>query len=611
MRWLIATQLEGWARTLGARDQFPGLVADLIRASSRDVLAMRFPSGDKGQVRGFDGHLVSGTASFNIPAGKSFWELGTNADYKAKANSDFEKRTAEVSKAEQSETTYVFVSPWTWDSSNLKGKLEDWITDCKAKSSWKDIQYIDGAALETWLEQRPAVSAWHARNTLEVRPVEGIRSTDEFWDHFSGQFGPRLTEEVLLCERDAFQQSIAGLMQPQNTVTLVADSPDEVVAFAIAAMRKSAPEIRLLFESRTLVADSVAAGRQLLGSDNLILLLLNDAARSPGQFLEFGSTLVPLGRQQRGGAAQTLTRPSGFALGTAMRSMGLDENRALTLARGSGRSLTVLARLIPGGASEDPEWVAKGPDLLPAILAGAWDSSNSFDREIVQIIAGGRGCSAVEGHARAFLRNPDPPLDLEGTVWKVRAPMDAFIRVGTLIGPEEVSRLREAMLSVFGRIEPEPNPEELALFAPRAPAGHSDWLKDGLATTLLLFAVWSVPAEVNLGTENGQEFANRILADIPGLGSDPRILTSLKNELPLLAEAAPDPLLSALERMLEGTGEAILPIFEATKGLLFASYSHTGVLWAAAETNNDKEPRTLSLSCPCCGGRMIIIETNH
>ena len=31
-----------------------------------------------------------------------------------------------------------------------------------------------------------------------------------------------------------------------------------------------------------------------------------------------------------------------------MRSMGLDENRALTLARGSGLSLTVLARLIPG-----------------------------------------------------------------------------------------------------------------------------------------------------------------------------------------------------------------------------------------------------------------------
>jgi hypothetical protein len=56
----------------------------------------------------------------------------------------------------------------------------------------------------------------------------------------------------------------------------------------------------------------------------------------------------PAGRQQRGRSAQTLTRPSGFALGTAMRSTGLDENRALTLACGSGLSLTVLARLIPG-----------------------------------------------------------------------------------------------------------------------------------------------------------------------------------------------------------------------------------------------------------------------
>jgi hypothetical protein len=409
MRWINANQLENWAQTVTARDQFPGLVADLIRASSQDTRTIRFPSGDKGQVRGFDGHLVSETAAFNIPVGRSFWELGTNADYRAKANSDFNKRTEEVSKAEQSETTYVFVSPWTWDSPDPKGKLENWIADHKANSSWKDIWYIDGSALETWLEHRPAVSAWHARNTLEVRPQEGVRSTDEFWHDFSGQFGPPLTEEVLLCERDAAaQQLIVGLLQPQNAITLVADSPDEVVAFAIAAMRKSAPDVRLFFESRTLVIDSIAAGRQLFATDNLILLLRNEAARSPGQFLAVGSTLVPLGRQQRGGGAQTLARPSGFAMGTAMKSMGLEENRALTLARGCGRSLTVLARLIPGGASDDPAWLVKGPDLLPAILAGAWDSANSFDREIVELISGGMTCSEVEGRVRAFLRNPRP-----------------------------------------------------------------------------------------------------------------------------------------------------------------------------------------------------------
>jgi hypothetical protein len=540
---------------------------------------MRFPNGDKGQVRGFDGYLESRTTSFNIPVGKSIWEFGTDADYKKKAMEEFVKRTKEVSKAEQAETTYVFISPWTWDSPNPKNKVEDWVVARKEESSWKDIRYIDGSVLEAWLDQRPAVSAWHARNTLKVSPVDGIRSTDEFWDHFSGQFDPRITEEVLLCERDGFRQSIEGLLQPGKSVTLVGDSPDEVVAFAIAAMRASPPDIRLLFEARTLVVDSIAAGRQLLGSDNLILLLLNDAARSPTQFQNFGSTLIPLGRQQRGGSQPTLTRPTGFAMGMAMRSMGLDEGKSLMLARGSGRSLTALARLMPGGASEEPQWVTRGQDLLPAILAGAWDSENSFDRDVIETIAGGTSYSAVEAHARGYLRNPDPPLDLEGTVWNVRAPMDAFIRIGTLVGRREAELLRAAMLAVFGRIEFEPNTER-SFFASAQAIGHSDWLKEGLATTLLLFTTWSEPAAINLGGETGQQFANRLLADIPGLGSDPRILTSLKNELPLLAEAAPDPLLAALERMLKGTGEAILPIFEKKDDLLFASYDHTGVLWA-------------------------------
>jgi hypothetical protein len=580
MRWIKAIQLEDWARSIPARDAFPGLVSDLIRASSRDVMSMRFPSGDKGQVRGFDGYLVSNASSLNIPLGKSIWEFGTNEDYRTKANSDFKKRTNEVSKADQADTTYVFISPWTWDSSDKKSKLEDWVAARKAESSWKEILYIDGSALETWLDDTPAVAAWHARNTLKISAVTGIRSTDEFWDHFAGQFEPRVTPEVLLCERDDYRQLIASLLQPESSVALVADSPDEVVAFAIAAMQASRPEIRLMFEARTLVVDSVAAGRELTGPGNLILLLRNDAATSPSQFQKFGSALVPLGRQQRGGNAPALPRPSGFAMGAAMRSMGLDEAKALMHARGSGRSLTALARLIPGGSFEDPKWIAKGQELLPAILAGAWDNGNALDREIIEMIAGGTAHSTVEGHARGFLRNPDPPLDLEGTIWKVRAPMDAFIRIGHLIGLDESSRLRDAMLAVFSRVEEEPDPEKQSFFPPRESTGHSDWLREGLATTLLLFATWSKEADINLGGQTGQQFADRLFGDIPSLASDPRILASLKNELPLLAEAAPDPLLSALERMLEGTGAAILPIFEEKKGFLYPSYNHTGLLWA-------------------------------
>jgi hypothetical protein len=272
MRWVTASQLEQWAPSNSAREALPKIVSDLILASSPDVTAIRFPSGDKGQVRGFDGVLVSEARGLNVPVGKSYWEIGTNHDYKAKAKKDFDKRTAEIPPAEQVDTTLVLVSPWTWDTSDPNNRIEDWIATCKGNSSWKDVLLIDGSGLETWFEQRPAVAAWHARRTLGVKPQEGVRSTEEYWQDFASRFNPMLTEQVLLCERDdVAQQLIQDLLQPSGIVSLVADSSDEVVAFAIAAIRKATEDVRRFLEARTLVVDNAAAGRQLLGNDNLVL----------------------------------------------------------------------------------------------------------------------------------------------------------------------------------------------------------------------------------------------------------------------------------------------------------------------------------------------------
>src|SRR5208282_1976585 len=124
-------------------------------------------------------------------------------------------------------------------------------------------------------------------------------------------------------------------------------------------------------------------------------------------------------------------------------------------------------------------------------------------------------------------------FDLEGSVWKVRAPMDAFVRVGPLIDAGQAARLREAMIKVFSAIEPDTDPDDVVSFTRPNPTGYSEWLRDGLATTFLLFAVWSRTAGVNLGAQAGQKFADGLLRDLPGLNSDPRVLTSLRNELPL------------------------------------------------------------------------------
>ncbi len=581
MQWIKTEDLDVWGRARTSETELPGLVADLIRATVPDITAMRFPSGEKGQIRGFDGHLESSVKVMNVPEGRSLWEFGTEPDYKSKAQRDFDKRSREVSPAEQRQTSWIFLTPFTWDSSRPDNKIEDWVRARRENSEWKDVCFIDGVQLEDWLACCPAVAAWHAKNTLKVAPQDGARSTDEFWEEFSNRFKPRLTEEVLLCERElATEQLLKALMGTAQQTSFIADSPDEVLAFAVASIRKAKPEVRLFLEARTLVIDTISAGRALRGKPSLSFLVRGEAAMSPGQFAVSVPTLVPLGRQQRVSSGIRLDRPTGFAMARALMTMGYSQSQAETLARGSGRSLAALARQIPGGASDEPVWMTDAELVLPAVLTGAWDASNELDREILQRLSGASDYDSYERRLRKFANDPDPPLDREGSVWKVRAPMDAFIHIGHLIGKDSLEALRPVLVEVFGQVRAEPDPNDLIDFAPAKSSRHSDWLREGLATTLLLIAAWSRQARLAIGLGDGQAFVNEVVSALPGLGTDPRLLSSLKDELPLLAEAAPDPLLAALERMLEGDGAAIRPIFEETEGLFAPVAHHTGVLWA-------------------------------
>jgi hypothetical protein len=70
------------------------MIADLVRASASDISSFRFPSGDKGQVRGFDGRLIAVGAPF-VPDGASIWEFGVGEGVK-KAEGDYTKRVGEL-----------------------------------------------------------------------------------------------------------------------------------------------------------------------------------------------------------------------------------------------------------------------------------------------------------------------------------------------------------------------------------------------------------------------------------------------------------------------------------------------------------------------------------
>ena len=178
MNIVTAKHLQSWADTLTAREELPGLVASLIRASCPSLQSYRFPSGDASQTHGFDGVAEVVEGNVFVPVGRSIWEFGAGKDYKAKAGKDYDKRTNELSQEERAKHTFIFVTPRIWDTD-----LEEWMRE-RSADGWLKVQVLDAVALEHWLAENPAVALPLARE-LAIIPPSGVRTVQDFWDEYA------------------------------------------------------------------------------------------------------------------------------------------------------------------------------------------------------------------------------------------------------------------------------------------------------------------------------------------------------------------------------------------------------------------------------------------
>jgi hypothetical protein len=589
VKWIHARHLETWAETVESRTRLSELVSSLVRASVSERSYVRFPTGDSAQLPGYDGTLVAKSTSPYVPDGNSVWEFGTESDYLEQANRNFDKRSSKPGAFDPADTSFVFASARTWKRSNPS--IHEWQQEKINQGPWKSVRFIDGVQLEAWLEESEAVAVRFATEVLEVMPPTGVRSTDQFWDEFSARFKPPLTEDVLLCGRaKQVAALLPQLMAPAGSYLLRADSPEEVIAFAIAAIRKADPDVRKYLESRTLIVDTPEAARSLMASKNLAFLVVPAVGALSGALSRRNPVLISVAREDsRSDSPDALRPPTAHDMSEALRSMGLSQEQAIQLARKASRRITVLGRLIPSASAPRPVW-AEDQDLVPALLLGGWNAESEEDRKIVCAIAGTNTYEQYEERLRKYLKANDSPLESEGSVWHLVAPVDAFTHLAHLIGGEHANRLRGACGIVFAEHDPalDSSGEERSysrLFGKTLT--HSRWLRDGLATTVLLFA--ALEDGTDLRIQNGaQSYVDGLVRALPGLHKDWRVMASLSAQLPLLMEAAPRPLLEALEQMLGGDGVNIRPIFRDTDPI-FSSSPHTGLLWALETVAWDPE----------------------
>src|SRR5919112_136845 len=177
MRLIETSNLKAWAGSKPAESRLPHVVKSLIYAVIQPE-KLRMPSGDAVWVPGFDGVVANGEENRFVPMGLSVWELGTDANFRGKANKDYTKRSKDKAedstdsnaarKFDRSQITFVFVTPHVW-----KDK-DDWETDRKADGNWKDVVVIDGIDLQEWLQAAPAVNLVFAAE-LGIVPEAGLQ----------------------------------------------------------------------------------------------------------------------------------------------------------------------------------------------------------------------------------------------------------------------------------------------------------------------------------------------------------------------------------------------------------------------------------------------------
>ena len=270
-----------------------------------------------------------------------------------------------------------------------------------------------------------------------------------------------------------------------------------------------------------------------------------------------------------------LPRVYRYDLQKALETCGLEHSKAGDYAGKAGGSLTVLKRLLsryPG--TTKPEWSrpSVAGALVPFLLAGSWEETTERDRLALERLSA-TPYDELASVAEQWLHAPDPPLTRVLSRLSLVSRDDSWFLLADALTQDHLRRFEQVAIDVLSEEDPAyelPTDQRWQAALHGKVLRHSQALRTGLSETLALLGGRPdlVPGRV--------AHVVRTLLD----GKDWKRWASLSPQLPLLAEAAPDAFLEAVERDLRRSNSALVKLFEQ-EGNAFLSFSpHTGLLWA-------------------------------
>ncbi|MGA8051636.1 MAG: hypothetical protein WCA09_15770, partial [Burkholderiales bacterium] len=385
--------------------------------------------------------------------------------------------------------------------------------------------------------------------------------------------------------------------ESDRILAIQTDSPEESVALVYAVINTLPTETkdRLLANALVITNDAQAAeyAHQPMREETEPLTILVPPAVSCANPLERARhrVVMAFGRKDPNARSLIIKRAlrSDFekALSASMKIPAAD---ATAQARACGCSVSIwrVWNLLRTAATGDqkPIWArddSVASRLVPATLLRSWDEDCEGDRNVVADLSGQK-YEDYRDSLQPYGACDDPHFERVGSVFNVVAPAVAFTLLGRLITPSHLTALERTVKTVFGEIEQDVSavwdapPDDTPRISKKPK--YSTWLRDGLAETLLgiAFLGEAQPSGALAQAGGGQAIVNRLVRALPGLGADPRIMASLRDQLPYLAEATPVPFVEALESLLQGDSTRLKPLFR-DRGFFGPTY-HAGLLWA-------------------------------
>lgn len=582
---ILSTDIEIWAGTIPARTGLPVFLRILVHSTGRGLSHVDFPGNNVGERHGWDGVVESNSATPWIALGKSVWEFGCDANPKSKVESDYETRTARTPINERKELHYVAVTPRRWD-----GKRK-WEKSRQAEGDWKSVRVMDASDLEQWTEQSIPAQIWMSKALK--KPTEGTESLDSCYVDWQADCDPRLDDAIFDESAKSaslvFEQWLTG--DEGKTLTIEADSTLEALAFLRACLGRSEVPTAQDHIDRCVVFTTSTAVKNLVTSNSAIIPVLPTSETQAGfapHHHKLKAVAISTRRNLTSEADIVLTQLSYDAFRSALEKMNLERDEIESLDQESGRSLTVLRRRLSSiDAIKTPQWAIDqkiARSLLPMALAGAWDASVSFDRDVLEGLGEPANFEELEQAFSILEKLDDTPVWSAGSFAGVVSKIDAFYAIHRHVTKTDLERFFDIAEFVLSEEDPSIEMDEDKRYLASIEGKTrqiSGALRRGIREMLALLSIHGNSLfSARLGIDCNARCAQIVRTLMAPLS--PQILEGHSRDLPRYAEIAPAAFLEIIEQDLAGgmDSECRKLMRPASTDLFGSGCPRTGLLWA-------------------------------